>query len=143
MIFLLLNLALGFYNLGTIWAHEVDIFRSWQHVGGDFYIVQEAHWKKAPYWVLGPVVLALAGSIALIWVHPAGSPTWAIAGVAGCQVLSIVLTALYWSRWQAELSRDPRGDRSPYLRKIIETHWIRTALTTVSAVILLVWTIQM
>jgi hypothetical protein len=30
--FLLLNLALGFYNVGTIWAHEIDIFRSWKLV---------------------------------------------------------------------------------------------------------------
>ena len=28
--FLVLNLALAFYNVGTIWAHEVDIFRSWK-----------------------------------------------------------------------------------------------------------------
>src|SRR5260370_14327787 len=27
---LLLNLALAFYNIGTIWAREVDIFRSWK-----------------------------------------------------------------------------------------------------------------
>jgi hypothetical protein len=27
--FLPWNLALAFYNLGTIWAHEVDIFRTW------------------------------------------------------------------------------------------------------------------
>ena len=26
---LVLNLALAFYNVGTIWAHEIDIFRSW------------------------------------------------------------------------------------------------------------------
>ena len=25
--YLLLNLALAFYNVGTVWAHEVDIFR--------------------------------------------------------------------------------------------------------------------
>jgi hypothetical protein len=23
------NVALAFYNVGTIWAHEVDIFRTW------------------------------------------------------------------------------------------------------------------
>lgn len=33
-VFLLLNLALGFYNLGTIWAHEIDIFRSWDLLSG-------------------------------------------------------------------------------------------------------------
>jgi hypothetical protein len=33
--FLLLNLALAFYNVGTIWAHEVDIFRTWKLVDPD------------------------------------------------------------------------------------------------------------
>jgi hypothetical protein len=47
LVFLILNLALGFYNVGTIWAMEVDIFRSWKRVGRqDFHAVQEAHWKK-------------------------------------------------------------------------------------------------
>ena len=32
-VFLLLNLALAFYNVGTIWAHEIDIFRSWKLIG--------------------------------------------------------------------------------------------------------------
>lgn len=29
-IFLLLNLVLAFYNVGTIWAMEIDIFRNWK-----------------------------------------------------------------------------------------------------------------
>ena len=33
IVFLLLNLAFAFYNMGIIWAHEVDIFRSWRLVG--------------------------------------------------------------------------------------------------------------
>jgi hypothetical protein len=62
--FLLLNLALAFYNVGTIWAHEVDIFRSWKLVDPDsFSLVQGAHWRKLPYWVFLPVGLALAGLI--------------------------------------------------------------------------------
>jgi hypothetical protein len=49
-VFLLWNLALAFYNVGTIWAHEVDIFRSWTLVApGTFHRVQAAHWRKLPY----------------------------------------------------------------------------------------------
>src|SRR5580704_11492007 len=32
---------------------------------------------------------------------------------------------------------DPRGPESPYLRTILRTHWVRTALITVSALLLL------
>jgi hypothetical protein len=140
--FLLLNLALGFYNVGTIWAHEVDIFRSWRLIGTTFHDVQTAHWRKLPYWVLAPVALAFIGSIALFWYHPAASPTWGIVGVFVCQAASIVLTALYWGRWQAALSQDPRGAESPFLAKILRTHWGRTALITLSGIILLVWSIR-
>jgi hypothetical protein len=41
---LLATLAIAFYNVGTIWAHEVDIFRTWRLVSKeDFRRVQDAH----------------------------------------------------------------------------------------------------
>src|SRR5208337_3268513 len=43
-VFLLLNLAFAFYNVGTIWAHEVDIFRSWKLIDPkNFLAVQTVH----------------------------------------------------------------------------------------------------
>src|SRR5947209_10961767 len=128
-VFLLLNLALAFYNVGTIWAHEVDIFRSWKLVPQDaFHSVQEAHWKKLRYWVLLPVGLAVAGSVTLIWYRPVGSPVWAVWCALAFQIASHAFTALLWGRWQAKLSKDPLGAASPYLAKILSTHWIRTLL---------------
>lgn len=75
-VFHLLNLALAFYNVGTIWAHEVDIFRSWKLVPQEaFPHLQSVHWRKLPYWVLLPLGLALVGSVALIWsIHRRGPP---------------------------------------------------------------------
>lgn len=140
--FLLLNLALAFYNVGTIWAHEVDIFRSWQLIPmGSFHRVQELHWRKLRYWVLLPVGLAFAGSVSLLWYHPPDSPAWATWGALGCQIASHVLTAIFWGRWQAKLSKDPLGAASPYLRKILSTHWIRTFLMNAYAFIILAWVI--
>lgn len=140
LVFLLANLALAFYNVGIIWAHEIDIFRSWRLLTPEtFRAVQAAHWKKLPYWVFAPVVASLAGSVALIWYHPVGSPAWAIWGNLGCQLLSHLLTAMTWGRWQAALSVDPSGPRSVFLDKILSTHWIRTALINAYALILFVW----
>lgn len=63
VIFLLANMALAFYNTGTIWAMEVDIFRSWKLMDGEsFDAVRKAHWKKLPYWIFTPVGVALGGS---------------------------------------------------------------------------------
>ena len=141
--FLLLNLVLAFYNVGTIWAHELDIFRTWKLIDPkDFPRVQTTHWRKLPYWIFTPVGLALIGGIALVWYHPSGSPVWAMYGNLACQVLAIALTALLWGRWQAKLSRDPLGSRSPYLKKILATHWIRTLLINACALILLAWALQ-
>lgn len=139
----LLNLALAFYNVGTIWAHEVDIFRLWKLVGAEsFHRVQAVHWHKLPYWVLAPAGLALAGSLGLIWYRPANSPPWAVWGALGCQIASLVLTAFLWGPWPAKLSQDPLGSGSPYLTRILSTHWIRTLLINANGFIVLVWAME-
>jgi hypothetical protein len=142
-VFLLLNLAVAFYNVGTIWAHEIDIFRSWKLLDPKvFHEVQRVHWRKLPYWIFAPVGLSILGSIALVWYHPNNSPLWCMVGVLLCQVLSIVLTAMYWGRWQEQLARDPLGPKSLYLAKILDTHWVRTLLINTYALILLWWSIN-
>jgi hypothetical protein len=140
--FLLINLALAFYLVGAIWAIEIDIFRSWAIVGSrEFLAVQSAHWRKLPYWVFAPLGLALIGSITLVWYHPENAPLWAIWGNLICQLASHLLTAIYWGRWQAQLSIDERGPASPYLAKILATHWIRTLLINAYGLILLAWAV--
>lgn len=141
--FLLLNVALAFYLVGAIWAHEIDIFRNWRVLdAANFHRLQALHWKKLPYWVFLPLGLAMIGSIALIWYHPAGSPPYAIWSNLLCQIASHVLTAFTWGPWQAKLSRDEMGGESLYLARILRTHWIRTLLISGYGVILLVWAIQ-
>src|SRR5262249_31941432 len=49
------------------------------------------------------------------------SPVWAIWANLICQNLAIVLTAFLWGQWQAKLSNNPLGFRSPYLTKILAT----------------------
>jgi membrane protein YdbS with pleckstrin-like domain len=100
------------------------------------------HWRKLPYWIFMPVGLALCGGVALVWYHPSSSPVWAIWANLACQVLAIVLTAMLWGQWQAKLSKDPLGSRSPYLTTILATHWVRTLLINGDAFILLVWTLR-
>lgn len=140
--FLLLNLALAFYNTGTIWAHEVDIFRTWKLIAPEqFHLVQRTHWLKLPYWIFAPVGLGLLGAVVLIWFHPAHSPLWGIWGGVSCQFLSLLLTILFWGRWQGLLARDKRGPQSPHLAQILKTHWVRTLLINANAAILLVWTL--
>lgn len=142
IIFLLANLALAFYNTGSIWSMEVDIFRSWRLLDRTaFAAVRAAHWKKLPYWIFIPVGLAFVGAIVLIWYHPAGSPSWAIWVNVCSQLCSHVLTAIFWGPWQARLARDPLAAQSPLLAKIVRTHWVRTLLINLYAINLFVWTV--
>ncbi|KHL04299.1 hypothetical protein LK10_05985 [Sinomonas humi] len=94
-------------------GHEVDIFRSWPLMGDRFRRVQDAHWRKLPYWVFIPVGLGLGLAVVLVWFHPRDSPAWGVGGSLGCQVLSLALTAVFWGRRQAQLARDPLGAESP------------------------------
>ncbi len=142
-IFLILNLALAYYNVGTIWAHEVDIFRSWQLLGGkDFHLVQLTHWKKLPYWIFIPVIVSFGGSIALFWYHPDPIPVSEISLAFLFQFLSHALTGIFWGPWQQKLSKVESGYASPFLKKILKTHWIRTSLINANGLMLLFMTIQ-
>ena len=137
--FLLFNVAISLYNVGVIWAHEVDIFRSWRLVPADgFQTVQGVHWRKLPYWVFTPYALSIAGGLALLVYHPQGAPTWTLAGNATCQVLALLLTGVMWAPWQYKLSQDSLGPRSRYLDYILRTHWIRTSLITAAGACLLI-----
>ncbi len=142
-IFLLLNLVLAYYNVGTIWALEIDIFRTWKLLDTKtFHNVQDVHWKKLPYWVFLPVGLSFIGSIALIWFHPDKIHIWEIWLAFAAQFLSHFLTVILWGPWQAKLSKDTLGGASPYLAKILNTHWLRTALINIYGLMLLYMTIQ-
>jgi hypothetical protein len=57
-------------------------------------------------------------------------------------VFSLVLTAFFWGRWQANLAQDSRGSQSPYLKRILNTHWIRTLLINAYALMLLAAVIE-
>lgn len=121
--FLLLNLALAFY-FGR------------RHLGGGsryFPILEAPLCNRFPscpirplaqafHRVFTPLALAVVGSLVLIGYHPARSPGWAIWRNLACQNASLLLTAVFWGRWQAALSRDDLGPESPYLAKILATH---------------------
>ncbi len=142
-IFLILNLVLAFYNVGTIWSMEIDIFRTWKLLDPKtFPVVQYTHWKKLPFWIFIPIGLAFAGSVVLLWYRPNNIPMFEIWIVLGFQIISHFLTAVFWGPWQAKLSKDELGSESPFLEKILKTHWIRTALINAYGFMFLLITIQ-
>ena len=49
---------------------------------------------------------------------------------------------MFWGPWQAKLSKDERGSESPYLAKILSTHWVRTLLINATALVYLAWLLE-
>jgi len=138
-IFLLANVALAFLIAGFVWAHQLEIFRSWRLIDAkSFRAVHDAHWRTLPIWAVA-IGLGLAGSIALIWYHPTGTPAWAIWASVLCQVLTQVLTLFFWGRWQAQLRSGLSGPDSPVLDRLVRTHWVRAGLISANALILVLW----
>ena len=91
---ILVNLCLAFYNVGTIWANEVDIFRSWKLLDNDtFQKVHLVHWHKIPFWIFIPYGIFLAASVGLVWYHPPGAAKWAIWGNLACFLCGYVFTS--------------------------------------------------
>ena len=138
-LFLLGNLVLASVIAGFVWAHQIEIFRAWRLLDQkSFHAVHDAHWRTLPVWIV-PIVLSTAGSLALIFYHPTGSPVWAIGAGIACQALVQTLTVLFWGRWQANLRTDPAGPKSAALARLVRTHWVRAALVTAYAGILVAW----
>ena len=98
-LFLLGNLVLASVIAGFVWAHQIEIFRAWRLLDKEsFRAVHDAHWRTLPVWIV-PIVLSTAGSLALIFYHPTGSPVWAIGAGIACQALVQTGGGLYpgWS----------------------------------------------
>lgn len=129
--------------MGAIWAHEIDIFRSWRLISReDFVRIQTAHWRKLPYWIFTPLGLALLGSAGVDLVS---SPDFAWLGDLGKSERSTHIPFSdrdFLGKWQSQLSKDERGPESSYLTKILSTHWIRTLLINAYGGILLAWAIR-
>jgi hypothetical protein len=131
---LLVAFALGAYGTGLIWAMELSVFRSWQLIGdpGSFDRVRAAHWRQVPYYVFAPIGVLFIATIALLVHHPpsvAATPLWTSFAL---QLASHVLTGMTWGRWQARIALEHQHRDSPYLARIVRTHWIRTALVTLN-----------
>jgi len=139
IILLLSTVALSFYGVGVIWAMELDVFRTWALLNDveELNRVRGAHWKKLPYFVFVPIGLLLILNIALFWYHPATTPLFLVGLALGIHLLSDVLTAFMWGRWQGQLTFEHHGPDSPLLARLIKTHWIRTLLVTSNGIILL------
>lgn len=135
---LLINLALSFYGVGQIWLVQVTCYPLWGFVGrAEFENYHNFWWRSIWGVILGPAGIVLLCALAMLHLRPAAvSLRTAQLGVA-LQVLLYVLTAIWWGRWMAELVQVNGPNYGPLFHRLLVTHWLRVALITGYALLLL------
>ena len=126
--------ALAWYQVGFVWLVQVVAWPLFGYVGvQQFEVYHQAWWRGIRYVLFIPSGLAGAGGLALLFVGPRGVPEWLFGLAFSFYVLVYIVTAVWFGPQQAQLT-DPR---SPRLRTLTRTHWIRTALVSANALCLL------
>jgi hypothetical protein len=142
-ILLLFCTALSFYGLGMIWAMEMVTLRTWTvlHDKETFHQLRSVHWRALPFLVFIPIGILFISSVWLLWYHPAKTPINLIVFAVGIQMVTFILTAMYWGRWERLISVEQQSPQSNLVRVLIKTHWIRTALVSLNAILFFLITV--
>jgi hypothetical protein len=131
---LLVNFAIGFYNVGTVWLVQLSCYPLWAVVGrGEFEAYHLAWWHSIWGVILGPGFFGFAGAWAMLWWLPERVPARAVWLGIALQVFVYLLTAIWWAPLMARLVEvvDLTGAPTPLFRLLLSTHWLRVALITV------------
>ena len=141
---LLVNFALAFYNVGTVWLVQLSCYPLWAVVGrGEFEAYHQAWWHSIWGVILGPGFFGFLGAWAMLWWLPARVSARAAWLGIGLQVAAYLLTAVWWGPLMARLVEvvDPTGTPTPLFRLLLTTHWLRVALFTAYG-LLMFWMVR-
>jgi hypothetical protein len=141
---LLVNFAIAFYNVGTVWLVQWTCYPLWVFVGrGEWEAYHLAWWHSIWGVILGPGLLGFLGSWAMLWWRPARISTRAVWLGITLQVATYFLTAVWWAPLMARLVEvvDPSGMPTLLFRLLLLTHWLRVALITAYG-LLMFWMVR-
>jgi len=88
-----------------------------------------------PFLVILPSVLALVSAVLLLWIRPSSIPLWSVVLVIGLDVAVLISTAVGQTPLHAKLDRE--GFSAEVISTLVRSNWIRTALWTINALLLL------
>ena len=141
MIAFIITLALTLYMSGMIWSMQILEYPLFALVGPkEFPAYHQRHNRGLPFLVIIPSVGAFLSAIALIFTRPARLPFWASIVIAALDLLIMIATAAREAPLHGKLDRE--GYSATLIRQLVLGNWIRTALWTVNAILLLVLTAQ-
>jgi hypothetical protein len=132
---LLATSALAFYGLGNIWLVQFVCYRLWPSVGrNEAYGYHLAWWHSIWGVVFIPAGAVLAGSIAMLWIRPAGITRRTGWRAFSVQALAYLVTAAWFGPLMARLATLEGGLQVSLYHLMMNTHWFRLALFTAYAV---------
>ncbi|HLZ57022.1 MAG TPA: hypothetical protein VKR06_08755 [Ktedonosporobacter sp.] len=133
---LLLALAFTLYMTGVIVNMQLLEYPLFALVGkNEFPRYHAFHNRSLFVLVLLPMLLALIGSVALVWIRPSGLPLWPVILAIVSDLGIFVSTVILQAPLHARLDRD--GFSAEVIKTLVRTNWIRTLLWIVSSVSLL------
>jgi hypothetical protein len=133
---LLLTLAFTLYMTGVIWSMQVLEYPLFARVGRDEFRAYHAfHNRTLPFLIILSSLLALVSAVLLLWIRPASVPLWSAVLVMVLDLAVLTSTAA----WQAPLHEklDRKGFSTEIIGTLVRSNWIRTALWTINALLLL------
>ena len=109
---LLFNLAVGFYNVGTVWLTQVTCYPLFAQVGpAEFTAYHLAWWHGIWGVILGPAIVGFLGAVAMLRWRPPHISIRSVWLAVGVLVAVYSLTAVWWGPLMARLIHavDPTG----------------------------------
>lgn len=141
MIAFIITLALTWYMTGMIWSMQILEYPLFALVGPkEFPAYHRRHNRGLPLLVILPSLAAFASAVVVIFTRPARLPLWASIVVTVLDLLILIATVVREAPLHTQLDRE--GYSPTIIRQLVQGNWIRTALWTVNALLLLVLTAQ-
>jgi hypothetical protein len=125
---------LAAYNTGTVWLAQISGYPLWTLVGrGDFLSYYAAWSRSAALLISAPLLVALAGTVAALWLHTPGTPVWILWTWLALQTAIVALTFCWWTPSAAQLTAPDGSLNLVVFAQLKRSHWLRVALTTIYA----------
>jgi hypothetical protein len=130
--------ALSLYSLGQVWLVQLSSYRLWSFVGAsEFRAYHEAWWRTIWGVVLAPAALLIVASALMLSSRAPGVPVWAGWSGFALQLLLFLGTAAFWGPLMARLEKPEGGLSAERYHLLMTTHWLRVAIVSAYAGLLL------
>jgi hypothetical protein len=147
LILLAVAAALAAANTGQIWMTHAH-YQAWQHIGANEMTAVHDSWETAVDSVIMPLAIASAiTTLGLIALKHSRIGWWAVGLAAALETAVFITSFTMWAKWQHQLGnggyvRSTDGTLSPPYERIMDTHWLRIALMTAFALVILAMLIR-